>query len=139
MPSALPAPQGKAVAIQQHQDIIAANAAAKAAGVTKHMAPAEASSCWVGGLTGAPRRLLMHLDGLNQPGSTATHLHRSRLTTKCFPRLPKEMQARRLLRDVGGRVAHVHCAAGGRVSYQPYRESSVRLMKVGLGRPFGAF
>lgn len=36
-------PQGKAVAIQQHQDIIAANAAAKAAGVTKHMNPAEAS------------------------------------------------------------------------------------------------
>lgn len=33
--------QGKPVAIQQHQDIIAANAAAKAAGVTKHMQPSE--------------------------------------------------------------------------------------------------
>lgn len=43
--------QGKAVAIQQHQDIIAANAAAKAAGVTKHMVPAEAS--WMGGADGA--------------------------------------------------------------------------------------
>jgi nucleotidyltransferase/DNA polymerase involved in DNA repair len=36
-----PPSQGKAVAVQQHQDIIAANAAAKQAGVTKHMAPAE--------------------------------------------------------------------------------------------------
>ncbi|KAL4457562.1 hypothetical protein ABPG75_012427 [Micractinium tetrahymenae] len=34
--------QGKAIAVQQHQDIIAANHAAKAAGVAKHMSPAEA-------------------------------------------------------------------------------------------------
>jgi hypothetical protein len=31
------------------------------------------------------------------------------------------VQARRLLRNVGGSVAHVHLAPGGRVSYQPYR------------------
>lgn len=36
-----PPRQGMAIAIQQHQDIIAANAAAKAAGVRKHMSPAE--------------------------------------------------------------------------------------------------
>ena len=71
--------QGKAVAIQQHQDIIAANYAARAAGVTKHMAPGE---------------------------------------------------ARRLLRAVGGQVVHVHLAPGGRVSYQPYREASARMMRL---------
>lgn len=58
------------MAVQQHQDIIAANSAAMAAGVRKHCAPAE---------------------------------------------------ARRLLAAVGGRVAHVHLEAGGRVSYKPYR------------------
>jgi nucleotidyltransferase/DNA polymerase involved in DNA repair len=67
------------VAIQQHQDIIAANYAARAAGITKHMAPAE---------------------------------------------------ARRLLRAVGGQVVHVHLAPGGRVSYQPYREASARMMRL---------
>ena len=46
-----PAPQGKAVAVQQHQDIIAVNALAKAAGVVKHAPPAEA------------RRLLAPLGG----------------------------------------------------------------------------
>lgn len=34
--------QGRPVALQQHSDIIAANAAAKNAGVTKHIAPDEA-------------------------------------------------------------------------------------------------
>lgn len=69
------------MAIQQHQDIIAANYAARAAGVTKHMAPAE---------------------------------------------------ARRLLRPVGGVVAHVHLEPGGRVSYQPYRwECSLLTGRVG--------
>ena len=31
------------------------------------------------------------------------------------------LQARRLLKAVGGTVVHVHLAPGGRVSYQPYR------------------
>ena len=36
---------GTPVAIQQHQDIIAANYPARAAGVKKHMRPAEVPSC----------------------------------------------------------------------------------------------
>lgn len=42
------------MAIQQHQDIIALNASAKAAGLTKHMAPAQA------------RRLLSQVGGCVQ-------------------------------------------------------------------------
>ncbi|EFN58875.1 hypothetical protein CHLNCDRAFT_140768 [Chlorella variabilis] len=82
-----PSIQGKAVAVQQHQDIIAANHAAKCAGVTKHMAPAE---------------------------------------------------ARRLLKAVGGTVVHVHLAPGGRVSYQPYRELSARMMRLLRALPWAA-
>jgi nucleotidyltransferase/DNA polymerase involved in DNA repair len=40
----LPQLRHSAVAVAQHQDIIAVNYAARAAGVTKHMLPAEARS-----------------------------------------------------------------------------------------------
>ncbi|KAL4440655.1 hypothetical protein ABPG77_000364 [Micractinium sp. CCAP 211/92] len=82
-----PSLQGKPIAVQQHQDIIAANHAAKSAGVVKHMPPAE---------------------------------------------------ARRLLAAVGGRVVHVHLAEGGRVSYQPYRELSARLLRLLRAQPWAA-
>ncbi|PSC72656.1 protease 2 isoform A [Micractinium conductrix] len=82
-----PSLKGKAVAVQQHQDIIAVNALAKAAGVVKHAPPAE---------------------------------------------------ARRLLAPLGGRVVHVFTADGGRVSYQPYREASARLLRLLRALPWAA-
>lgn len=38
------------------------------------------------------------------------------------------LQARTLLQPVGGVVHHVHMAAGGRVSYGPYRDVSKQLI-----------
>lgn len=44
-----PALEGKPLAVQQHQDVIAVDYAARAAGVRKHMAPAQASYVWRAG------------------------------------------------------------------------------------------
>lgn len=74
-----PSLRNRAVAVQQHGDIIAMNAAAKAAGVRKHCPPDE---------------------------------------------------ARRLLREVGGKVAHVFVEEGYRISYRPYREMSALFHKL---------
>ena len=74
-----PSLRNRAVAIQQHGDIIAMNTAAKAAGVRKHCPPD---------------------------------------------------QARKLLREVGGKVAHVFVEEGYRISYRPYREMSALFHKL---------
>lgn len=100
--------KGKPLAIQQHQDIIAVNYAARAAGVKKHMVPAQAS-----GMARAVHvcALLVHvlLGGERCP----RHALKGRAIAGT--------QARALLAPIGGRVVHVYMTEDARVSYAPYR------------------
>lgn len=90
-----PALQGLPIAVQQHQDIIAANHVAKAAGVRKNMEPQQVGGILLPAACISPSLLLTPLQVRGPPP-----------------------QARRALAAVGGRVVHVHTEAGGRVSYQ---------------------
>lgn len=55
-----PALQGLPIAVQQHQDIIAANHAAKAAGVRKHMEPQQVGDVLLPAACRSPSLLLSH-------------------------------------------------------------------------------
>jgi nucleotidyltransferase/DNA polymerase involved in DNA repair len=56
-----PSLKGKAVAVQQHQDIIAVNYPARAAGVKKHMLPAEVGPRHPQACDAATAQPLLHL------------------------------------------------------------------------------
>ena len=119
---------GTPVAIQQHQDIIAANYPARAAGVKKHMRPAEVAPCMrrpdsIGCLLHAADAAVLHQHNrcafANPDG--APHI------TLSTP------QARRILHAASGMILPVHMEAGQRVSYGPYRAVSRAMIKL-LGR-----
>ena len=143
-------------AVQQHQDIIAVNYPARRAGVKKHMSPAEVrsqssktrDSCSTVSrpLLGCQHRSLQ--DALVVPALGCSccfptwkpipdHLSevlRITCAGSCLhcvaDQLQPALQARAILKGVGGCLVHVHTEAGGRISYEPYRQAGKEVLQL---------
>jgi hypothetical protein len=115
---------GVPLAVQQHQDIIAVNYAARQVRrlgrqpPCRHRPPAPPlalpppappAACSAAAAPRPPPR--------RPPPQAGVKKH-------MWPH-----EARALLKEVGGQVAHVYCEEGFRVSYRPYREASAALIR----------